>query len=316
MVCVFHSDISLAHAMPSGQPERPERYEAAMAALRERFASRLSYRTCPSGSLSDAARVHDAAHIDRLVAAVPSRGFAQLDFDTFLSPRSVEAALHALGGARAALDAIFDGTLARGVLVHRPPGHHAERNRAMGFCLFNTVAFAATYALQEKGARVAIVDFDVHHGNGTQAIVETEPRIAFFSSHEMPLYPGTGSANETGVGNIHNFPLSGGSDGRQMREVYALIATELERFAPDILLFSAGFDAHADDPLASLRWREADYFWLTRRLMDATSKSTQGRSLSVLEGGYDLSALGASLCAHVCALLGERADRGSYDTAP
>jgi acetoin utilization deacetylase AcuC-like enzyme len=234
----------------------------------------------------------------RVRAASPADGWAQLDGDTFLSPGSVEAALRAVGGACAAVDAVMDG--GRAFVACRPPGHHAETATAMGFCIFGTVAIAAKHALAQGLSRVAIVDFDVHHGNGTQDLLWDEPNIRFISSHQMPLYPGTGSPHETGAhGQMTNIPLRAGSDGTAMRAAYqARVFPLLADYSPQLLLISAGFDAHGDDPLAGLNWQADDYRWLTTELC----RHAGARVVSCLEGGYDLHALQDCVAAHVGAL--------------
>ncbi|HKT40785.1 MAG TPA: histone deacetylase family protein, partial [Rhodanobacteraceae bacterium] len=230
---------------------------------------------------------------------------ARLDPDTVMSPGSLDAALHAAGAACAAVDAILAGETLRAFCAVRPPGHHATRDEAMGFCLFNSVAVAAAHALAVHGlARVAIVDFDVHHGNGTQAIFWREPRVLYASSHQMPLYPGTGAASEHGDGNIVNAPLPPGAGSVEFRAVWEdQLLPELDRFRPQLLLISAGFDAHARDPLAQLNLETADYTWITQRLVELADRHADGRIASALEGGYDLDALRECTAVHVAALM-------------
>jgi acetoin utilization deacetylase AcuC-like enzyme len=263
-------------------------------------------RDCPVADDAQILRCHPAAYLARVRGAVPSSGWAQLDGDTYLSPGSLDAARRAVGGACAAVDAVLSGDLQNAFIACRPPGHHAETATAMGFCLFGTVAIAAKHALDHHGlSRVAIVDFDVHHGNGTQDLLWDESRALFISSHQMPLYPGTGARAETGAhGQIINIPLRESSGSGVMRAAYeALAFPALTAWQPDLILISAGFDAHQDDPLAGLEWQTTDYAWLTRRICEIAEASCGGRVVSCLEGGYDLDALAASVAAHVGVLM-------------
>jgi acetoin utilization deacetylase AcuC-like enzyme len=259
----------------------------------------------PLGSLADVLRCHPQTYIDRICAAVPARGWSQIDGDTYLTPGSYTAALRGVGAACAAVDMVLSGAATNAFIATRPPGHHAETDTAMGFCLFGAVAIAAKYALDHHGlSRVAIVDFDVHHGNGTQDVLWDEPRVLFASSHQMPLYPGTGAAHETGAhGQIINLPLRPNSTGADMRAAYAAqILPQIDAFAPELILISAGFDAHRDDPLANLNWATGDFAWLTERICDLADRHCAGRVVSALEGGYDLPALAAATAAHVTVL--------------
>jgi acetoin utilization deacetylase AcuC-like enzyme len=296
MTCLVYSHRDCArHVTPLGHPERVIRLEAVERGLAGLAVDR---RDCPMGDEAEVLRCHPAEYLARVKAAMPSEGWAQLDGDTFLSPGSFDAAMRAVGGMCAAVDAVISGEATTAFLAARPPGHHAEREVAMGFCLFGTVAIGAKRALDHHGLkRVAIVDFDVHHGNGTQDLLWDEGRCLFVSSHQMPLYPGSGHPDERGAhGQILNVPLRGGSGGRAMREVYeGVVFPALEEWKPELLLISAGFDAHSDDPLAGLEWQAEDYRWLTDRLCDFAG----GRVVSSLEGGYDLDALAASVAAHV-----------------
>ncbi|MDM7931735.1 histone deacetylase family protein [Tabrizicola sp.] len=296
MTCtVFvHSDCA-RHVTPPGHPERAERLAAVEKGLAGLAVTR---RDCPMGMEADVLRCYPARYLDRVRAAIPDEGWTQLDGDTFLSPGSFDAAMRAVGGICAAVDAVVTGETKTAFVAGRPPGHHAERETAMGFCLFGTVAIGAKRALDHHGlGRVAIVDFDVHHGNGTQDLLWDEGRCLFVSSHQMPLYPGTGRADERGAhGQMLNVPLRAGSGGKSMRDVYErVVFPVLSAWKPELLLISAGFDAHADDPLAGLEWQADDYRWLTDRLCDFAG----GRVVSTLEGGYDLDALAASVAAHV-----------------
>lgn len=291
---LFTDTAFAGHLTPPGHPERVER----LAAVERGLAGlSLERRACPVAEEADVLRCHPAGYLARVKGAVPQAGWAQLDSDTFLSPGSYQAAMRAVGGICAAVDAVVAGAARTAFVAGRPPGHHAERDIAMGFCLFGTVAIGAKRALDHHGlSRVAIVDFDVHHGNGTQDLLWDEGRCLFVSSHQMPLYPGTGGAEETGAhGQVLNLPLPGGSGGREMRARYEqAVFPALADWQPELLLISAGFDAHADDPLAGLEWQAEDYAWLTRRLCDFAG----GRVVSTLEGGYDLDALAASVAAH------------------
>lgn len=293
---------STSHLMPPGHPEQVARYAAVQAGLQRLD---LIRRDAPLADDADILRAHPARYLARLRATAPSAGWAQMDPDTWLSPGSVTAALHAVGGACAAVDAVLAGEAQNAFLAARPPGHHAESETAMGFCLLGTVAIAALRALHHHNLpRVAIVDFDVHHGNGTQDLLWNEPRALFCSSHQMPLYPGSGSPAEKGAhGQIVNVPLSEGSGGGVMRAAYeSLIFPRIAAWKPDLILISAGFDAHEADPLAGLEWQTADFAWLTDRICDLADSHCAGRVVSCLEGGYDLPALTASVAAHVAVL--------------
>ncbi len=305
MLIFSHPDF-LDHATPEGHPERATRLEAVARGLDGLPAGR---RDCPEGRAEDVLRCHPEVYFEGVQAAVPVHGMRALDADTILSPGSFRAAMRAVGGACAAVDAVAAGEAKTAFVACRPPGHHAERERAMGFCLFGTVATAAKRALEVHGlARVAIVDFDVHHGNGTQDLMWDEERCLFVSSHQMPLYPGTGAPGERGAhGQVLNVPLRAGGGSSAMRAAYErIVFPALRTFSPQLLLISAGFDAHEDDPLGGLGWQDQDYAWLTAELCGIAADCCGGRVVSCLEGGYDLEALARSVAAHA----GVLAERG------
>ncbi|WP_198670184.1 histone deacetylase family protein [Dyella sp. C9] len=294
----------LQHEPGPDQPESPARLRAVLQALdHDRFAT-LDRIEAPRATREHLLRVHTPAHVDRILATVPDSGTVRLDEDTVMSHGSAEAALRAAGAAVAAVDAVM-GQGGKAFCAVRPPGHHATHDKAMGFCLFNNVAVAAAHAIAEHGLkRVAIADFDVHHGNGTQDIFARESRVLFISSHQMPLYPDSGREDERGVGNIVNAPLSPGDGSYEFRELWdGALLPRLHAFKPQLLLVSAGFDAHRNDPLADLRLGSEDYAWITERLRDIAEAHAHGRVVSTLEGGYNLLALATSVAAHVSALM-------------
>ena len=295
----------LAHDPGSHHPESPARLKAVLAALGEPAFAQLARREAPRATLEQIAFVHPGDFAKRLLAVVPQQGYAAIDADTVLSPGSGEAALRAAGACIAAVDAVMKGEAQNAFCAVRPPGHHAEPHHAMGFCLFNNVAIAALHARRtHKIERVAVIDFDVHHGNGTQAAFEQDGTMLYASTHQMPLYPGTGAASERGVGNIVNAPLRPMSGSEEFRKAFTnIILPALDAFRPEFVIISAGFDAHRDDPLAQLMLVEGDYAWATERLVEVAKKHAQGRIVSSLEGGYDLDALAASAAAHVAALM-------------
>ena len=294
----------LAHDPGIGHPESPARLRTVLDALDDPSFAGLVRREAPRATRAQLARVHAESLIDAVFAAAPSIGHAQLDADTAMSPDSLEAALRAAGAVCAAVDALIDGEDTRAFCAVRPPGHHATRDTAMGFCLFNNVAAGATQALTRGLVRAAIVDFDVHHGNGTQDIFWNEPRVLYASTHQSPLYPGTGARTETGVGNIVNAPLPPGAGSAEFRSAFAqIVLPRLHDFRPQLVLISAGFDAHRLDPLASLEFDADDFAWVTRELVDIAREHARGRVVSTLEGGYSLTALRESTAAHVAALM-------------
>jgi len=300
---VSHPDC-IAHDPGAGHPEAPARLTAVLKALDEPPFRTLLRREAPLGKTSDAARVHGEAFVEAVLASVPQSGRAALDPDTILSKSSGQAALRAIGAITSAVDAVMAGEATNAFCAVRPPGHHAEPDRVMGFCLFNSIAIGARHAQAAHGlGRVAIVDFDVHHGNGTQAVAERDASLFFASSHQFPLYPGTGAAEETGLGNVVNAPLAPGTGGPCFRQAFERrILPALDAFAPELVLVSAGFDAHRADPLAGLELEESDFDWVTSRLLEAAQRHARGRLVSILEGGYDLKALAGSAAAHVQAL--------------
>jgi len=296
----------LDHDTGPGHPERPDRMRAVEKVLSHELFAGLIREEAPPASEEDVARVHPPAFLEALRKASPETGHVYIDGDTPMSPTTLNVVFHAVGAAIRATDAVMTGEAQNAFCGVRPPGHHAEPERAMGFCFFNSVAIAAQYARARHGAeRVAVVDFDVHHGNGTQAAFWSEPDLFYASTHEYPLYPGTGHRSETGVAdNIVNAPLSAGDGGREFREAFrSRVLPELSNFAPDLLLISAGFDAHQDDPLARLNLVEDDFAWATYELAEVAHKCAGGRIVSLLEGGYHLTALARSVGVHVGALM-------------
>jgi acetoin utilization deacetylase AcuC-like enzyme len=297
---------ALLHLTPLGHPERPDRLRAIDRALEAEEFAALARDAAPEANVDAIALVHPVEYVERLRDAVPDEGFARIDADTAMSSKSWEPILRAAGGAIRAVDEVMQGTAANAFVAMRPPGHHAETATPMGFCFINNAAIAARYAQRRHGVgRVAIVDFDVHHGNGSQEIFWSDPSVMYCSTHEMPLYPGTGARSETGEhNNVVNAPLRAGDGGQQFREaVSSTILPRLEDFRPELIVISAGFDAHTRDPLANLNLLEPDYAWITQRLMEIADRHAGGRVVSVLEGGYDLEGLAGSAAAHVRALM-------------
>jgi acetoin utilization deacetylase AcuC-like enzyme len=305
MMRLYTHPACLLHDPGPGHAERPARLHAVLQALdHDRFAA-LDRIEAPQAIREQLQRVHGAAHVREILLGAPPDDMLALDQDTVMGPGSTEAALRAAGAVVAAVDAVLGGSARRAFCAVRPPGHHATRDQAMGFCLFNNIAVGAAHALVAHGLkRVAIADFDVHHGNGTQAIFEHEPRVLFASSHQSPLYPDSGREDERGVGNIVNGTLSPGAGSHEFRELWdSVLLPRLHAFKPQLVLVSAGFDAHRNDPLADIRLGQEDYAWITERLAALADAHAGGRLVSTLEGGYDLAALAASVSAHVGALI-------------
>ena len=308
-VFISHPDC-LNHITPKNHPERVERLISIMDSLSGLEHPNLIRLEAPLCKESDIMRAHPKEYLDRIKQAKPTGGFVSLDADTFMSSGSLSAAMRGIGGIIRAIDLVMDRKATNGFVATRPPGHHAEKAKPMGFCLFGNVSIATKYILDHHQlSTVAIVDFDVHHGNGTQDILWDETRALFISSHQMPLYPGTGTELETGVqNNILNLPLSPNSTGKEFRDLYEnKVFPVLEEFSPDFILISAGFDAHISDPLANLNLIEEDFSWVTDCLCDLADRHCDGRLVSTLEGGYDLDALAKSVRKHLEVLL----DRGS-----
>lgn len=302
---LYHHSIFAEHLTGPGHPERPERMRAVAAALEAEAFQHLERAEAPEGSLEAIYRCHPEAYARRIAKAIPESGLVRIDGDTVLSPKSFSAAVHAVGAACAGVDDVVSGAVSNVFVAARPPGHHAEVDTAMGFCLFNSAAIAARHAQAVHGLeRVAIVDWDVHHGNGTQDIFWQDPTVFYASTHQMPLFPGTGAKDETGAGTICNAPLAANDGSDAFREAFETrILPALHAFSPDLVIISAGFDAHHRDPLANINLVEGDFDWATGRLMDVADRHCGGRLVSLLEGGYDLVGLGRSVTAHVGRLM-------------
>src|SRR5689334_10178283 len=296
----------LNHLTPPGHPERPDRLRAIERVFESEKFQDLVRAEAPTAEFDTIALCHPMDYVIALRDASPTSGLVQIDADTSMSPGSFEAALRAAGGGVYAVDEVMAGRVSNAFVATRPPGHHTETARPMGFCLFNNAAIAARYAQKRHGIdRAAVVDFDVHHGNGSQDIFWSDKTVMYCSTHQMPLYPGTGAIGERGEYNtIVNAPLSAGDGGDAFREAFeTVILPRLREFKPDFLIISAGFDAHTRDPLANLNLIESDYSWVTKKLLEIGDSSAKGRVVSLLEGGYDLQGLSRSVAAHVIALM-------------
>ena len=303
---LFTHESCVDHDPGPMHPESPARLRAVHAALADDKYANLERREAPIAEVEQIARIHPAAYVEKVLEAIPSEGRVMLDGDTHVSPGSGEAARRAVGALCAAVDAVVGKETDNAFCAVRPPGHHAEQSIPMGFCVFNSVAAGAEHARPQHGMeRAAVVDFDVHHGNGTQAMFWADAGLFFASTHQMPLYPGTGSASETGEhGNIVNAPLAPFSGSEEFRDAMSdRVLPALRSFEPDIIFISAGFDAHAADPLAQLNLVEADYAWVTSELLSVADEVCNGRVVSTLEGGYNLDALANSVTTHVDVLI-------------
>ncbi len=302
---IFTHQACLSHDPGAHHPESPARLKAVLDALKSPAFAQCKWHEAPQAAPAQLALAHPGDYADRIAAAVPASGGYALDPDTQLSPGSGEAALRAAGALVAAVDAVMAGDGDNAFCAVRPPGHHAEPNRPMGFCVFNNAAIGALHARRNHGIeRVAVVDFDVHHGNGTQAMFARDASLFYGSTHQFPHYPGSGAADETGVGNLVNAPLAPFTGSAEFRAaITGAILPALRAFDPGFIIISAGFDAHQSDPLAQLGLTEADFSWVTAELLRVADEACAGRVVSTLEGGYDLGALAASVGAHVSALM-------------
>ncbi len=311
---ILTHDAFSRHQTPYGHPERVQRIAAVREALEAPEFRSLRREDAPEASRGQLELAHPPAYVDALRGAEPTTGTVHLDADTAMSPGSLEAATRAVGAVCRGVDLVMSGECSNAFCAVRPPGHHAERARAMGFCLFASAAIGALHARRQHGiTRVAILDFDVHHGNGTQDIVSADPEIFFASTHQMPLFPGTGAASERGVGNIVNAPLAPFDGSDEFRAAWnGQILPRAKAFRPELVIVSAGFDAHAEDPLGQLRLQDRDFEWITREILALARSEAGGRVVSTLEGGYDLGALARSTAAHVRALM-EAAGEGAVN---
>ncbi|MGN6550047.1 MAG: histone deacetylase family protein [Pararhizobium sp.] len=301
----YSNDVCLEHLTPPGHPERPDRLRALNAALEHENFGPLQRKEAMPAAHDAVLLVHPERFLKRIVASIPEEGMNRIDADTSVSPKSLEAALIAIGGAVQGVDDVMKGEADNVFVAARPPGHHAEREKAMGFCLFNQAAIAARHAQKAHGVeRVAIVDWDVHHGNGTQDIFWDDPSVVYLSTHQMPLFPGTGAKGETGAGNIVNAPLSAHDGSDHFREAFrSRVLPALEEARPDLVIISAGFDAHHRDPLAEINLVADDFDWATGKILDIAGRHAGNRVVSILEGGYDLLGLAESGATHILRLM-------------
>src|ERR1700731_1808100 len=298
---------SLEHLTPPGHPERPDRIRAVNQVLAEARFDKLARGEAPEGNLDSVMLCHNEHYVGELRHIAPTSGLIYLDGDTSMSSGTWEAVMRGVGGAVAAADAVMSGTHNNAFVAMRPPGHHAETSRPMGFCFFDNAAIAARHAQRTYGiGRAAVVDFDVHHGNGTQDIFWADPTGMYCSTHHMPLFPFTGASGERGEHpTIVNAPVASGEATANFKSAFEnLVLPQLRKFAPELIIVSAVFDAHYRDPLASLNLKAEDFGWVTRKLLGVADKTANGRIVSVLEGGYDLQGLQESVAAHVAALMG------------
>ncbi len=304
---LYEHSIFLEHEVPAGHPERPDRLRALNEALSHPNFAPLDRKEAPQANEDAVLLAHPEEHLFAVMRAMPEDEdeINQLESDTYAGVKSLQAAFTGIGGAMAAVDDVISGSHDNAFVASRPPGHHAERMRAMGFCFFNNAAIAARHAQQKHGLeRVAIIDWDVHHGNGTQDIFEADPSVLYCSTHQMPLYPGTGRKDETGVGNIVNAPLSANTGSDHFREAFKdRVLPAIRNFSPDLIIISAGFDAHHRDPLAQINLVADDFDWATGKLMDMAGDFSSNRLVSILEGGYDLQGLAESAGAHIYRLM-------------
>ena len=300
---IFTSETSLNHKTGRGHPENPERVKAVIENLKKNI--NLIWRKPSKFNNNILTIAHSKEYIENVQKAFPSNSLVYLDGDTIVSPGSKEATIDAVGSIISAIDGVEKKEFKNAFCAVRPPGHHAEKNKAMGFCIYNNVAIGAKYLINHyKYEKVAIIDFDVHHGNGTQDIFFDDKKVLYISTHQYPYYPGTGGENEKGkYNNIFNIPLPAGTNSAEYLNVYEYVLKKLNEFKPNFILFSAGFDAHKNDPLAQLKLNSKDYYEITKRTLEYSKKFCDGKVVSILEGGYDLNALADSANEHVKALL-------------